>query len=372
MILQGLSIVNYRNIAGVELRFSPKINCFVGRNGSGKTNVLDAVYYLSFCRSAINPIDSQVLMHGQEFFVLNGQYLSESGEQLSVYCGMKRGVRKRMKRNQKDYKKLSEHIGVVPLVMVAPSDSFLIEGGSEERRKLMDMVISQYDHGYMDSLARYGRALQQRNSLLKQEDEPDSSLMDILEEQMAFEGERIFAKRADFVEKLIPVFQKYYTAISEGREQIGLTYLSHCQRGELLDVIRRDRAKDRVVGYSLHGVHRDDLEFTIGGHALRREGSQGQAKTFVVALKFAQFEFLKLASGGNVPLLLLDDIFDKLDAGRVKQIVGLVSSEDFGQIFITDTNREHLDQILGASSHDFMMFDVENGVIKEGVCSREK
>lgn len=372
MILQKLSILNYRNIAGADLSLSPKMNCLIGRNGTGKTNVLDAVYYLSFCRSTLNPIDSQVIRHNQEFFVLDGLYLSDTGEPESVYCGMKRGSKKHFKRNKKEYKRLSEHIGMIPLVMVSPDDTLLINGLSEERRKLMDMVISQYDHSYIEALTRYNKALQQRNTLLKAEDEPDAALMDIWEEQMAMNGEVIYSKRKTFVEELIPLFQEFYGHISEGREKVGLEYVSHCQRGPLLDVIRRDRAKDRAVGYSLHGIHRDELEFTIGGHTMKREGSQGQNKTFVVALKLAQFDFLKRTAAHTVPILLLDDIFDKLDAKRVEQIVRLVSGDGFGQILITDTNRDHLDSILHSCSFDYKIFEVENGEITERECSDAK
>jgi DNA replication and repair protein RecF len=215
-------------------------------------------------------------------------------------------------------------------------------------------------------LSRYNTALAQRNTLLKMEDQtPDPALMQIWEEQMAEEGEQIFLRRRSFVEELIPVFQEYYQQISQHREQVGLNYVSHCQRGSLLDVIQRDRMKDLAVGYSLHGVHRDDLEFTLDGHLMKREGSQGQNKTYVIALKLAQFDFLKRTASQTTPLLLLDDIFDKLDASRVEQIVKLVSGDSFGQIFITDTNRDHLDQILSNSALDYQIFHVENGVIHE-------
>jgi len=278
---------------------------------------------------------------------------------------MKRGMKKHFKRNKKEYKRLSEHIGLIPLVVVAPADTLLIEGSSEERRKLMDIVISQYDRSYIDALARYNNAHQQRNTLLKMEDqEPDPLLMQLWEEQMAEAGEQLYGKRKAFVDELVPVFQSYYERISEGSEQVGLHYVSHCQRGPLLEVIQRDRMKDRAVGYSLHGVHRDDLEFTLGGHPMRREGSQGQNKTYVIALKLAQFDFLKRTASNTTPLLLLDDIFDKLDANRVEQIVRLVSSDSFGQIFITDTNRDHLDQILRNSHLDYKIFHVEGGMIK--------
>ena len=379
MILKKLSILNYKNISEAQLELSPKMNCFIGPNGAGKTNVLDVVYYLSFCRSASNPIDSQVIRHEEPFCLIEGEYedemRNEKGEMGNgiitphreiVSVGMKRGQKKHFKRNKKEYRRLSEHIGLIPLVVVSPSDTLLIEGGSEERRRLMDMVISQYDRTYIDHLSRYNTALAQRNTLLKMEDQTlDPALMQIWEEQMAEEGEQIFLRRRSFVEELIPVFQEYYQQISQHREQVGLNYVSHCQRGSLLDVIQRDRMKDLAVGYSLHGVHRDDLEFTLDGHLMKREGSQGQNKTYVIALKLAQFDFLKRTASQTTPLLLLDDIFDKLDASRVEQIVKLVSGDSFGQIFITDTNRDHLDQILSNSALDYQIFHVENGVIHE-------
>ena len=366
MILEKLSIINYKNIASATLELSPKINCFIGQNGVGKTNVLDAIYFLSFCHSANNPIDSQVIMHGQEFFMLEGFYSEElkvDSYDYHISCGLKRGTKKHFKRNKKEYKRLSEHIGLIPVVIVAPSDTLLIDGGSEERRRLMDMVISQYDRSYIDAMNRYNKALQQRNVLLKQEEEPDIEVISLFEEQMAEEGEKIYKLRKAFVEELIPIFQRIHETISDNREQVSLNYVSHCQRGPLLEVIQRDRFKDRALGYSLHGIHRDDLEFMLGGHPMKREGSQGQNKTFVIALKLAQFDFLKRTNSRTTPLLLLDDIFDKLDAQRVEQIVKLVAGDDFGQIFITDTNRDHLDQILSASSHDYKIFHVDNGEI---------
>ena len=358
MILEKLSLINYKNIREATLDLSPKINCMIGSNGVGKTNILEAVYFLSFCHSASNPIDSAIIRHGEDFLMLEGKY----GDTV-ISCGMKRGSKKHFHRDKKEYRRLSEHIGLIPLVMVSPADTLLIDGGSEERRRLMDMVISQYNHTYMESVNRYNKALQQRNTMLKQETEPDHDVISLWEEQMAVEGERIYQCRDAFVRELTPIFQRYYERISGNREQVAIEYVSHCQRGSLLEVIQRDRAKDRIMGYSLHGVHRDDLIFTLGGHPIRREGSQGQHKTFVVALKLAQFDFLRRTNGGNTPILLLDDIFDKLDASRVEQIVTLVAGEEFGQIFITDTNRSHLDQILAASSHDYKIFHVNNGEV---------
>ena len=362
MILEKLSIINYKNIAEAALTLSPKTNCFIGHNGAGKTNVLDAVYFLSFCHSASNPSDAQVIRHGQDFLMLEGNY--DDGEPVSVTCGMKRGQKKHFKRNKKEYRRLSEHIGLIPIVLVSPADTYLIEGGSEERRRLMDVVIAQTDTLYTDTLNRYNKALQQRNTLLKQDEEPDPEMMDIFEEQMALTGESIYRSRAAFAEALTPLFQQYYERIAGGRERVALSYVSHCQRGPLLEVIRRDRWKDRAIGYSLHGVHRDDLEIMLDGHPMKREGSQGQQKTFVIALKLAQFELIR-QTRRTTPLLLLDDIFDKLDAQRVEQIVNLVSGDDFGQIFITDTNREHLDQILATSAHDYKIFGVEDGEVSE-------
>lgn len=362
VILEKLSLINYKNIQEATLKLSPKMNCFIGHNGAGKTNVLDAVYYLSFCRSAFNPVDSQVIRHEQDFMMLEGAYSQPDAPEspLTVTCGMKRGQKKHFKRNKKEYKRLSEHIGLIPIVMISPADTFLIEGGSEERRRLMDVVIAQMDRTYMDALNRYSKALQQRNTLLKQDEEPDPDMMSIWEEQMAAAGEIIYQKRNLLATQLTPLFQQFYERISGGHERVSLNYVSHCQRGPLLEVIQRDRFKDRAVGYSLHGVHRDDLEIMIEGHQMKREGSQGQQKTFVIALKLAQFEMLKRTMP-SVPILLLDDIFDKLDSSRVEQIVNLVSGDDFGQIFMTDTNREHLDQILAASSNDYKIFEVADG-----------
>lgn len=363
---------------------SAKINCFIGDNGAGKTNVLDAVFYLSFCRSSSNPIDSQLIRHDEPFFVLEGEYTADANgtdgysqetgggvgegdgaaDTLSIYCGMKRGTKKHFKRNKKEYRRLSEHIGLIPLVKVAPGDTVLIDGTSEERRQLMDVFIAQYDNPYMQSLAGYNKALQQRNAMLKSEDEPDAELLAIWEEQMAVHGERLHEARRRFVDMLVPVFQKYYEMISMGSETVGIDYESHCTRGPLLEVIQRDRHKDRAVGYSLHGVHRDDLSFTLGGHLMKREASQGQKKSFVIALKLAQFELLcGMSEMKNTPLLLLDDIFDKLDATRVEQIVRIVSSDTFGQIFITDTNRDHLDSILGRGNFPHRIFHVSGGEV---------
>lgn len=365
MILKQISILNYKNLEQVDLAFSPNMNCFIGQNGMGKTNLLDAVYYLSFCKSATNPIDSQNMMHNQDFFVIQGFYQTELGDVEEVYCGMKRRQKKTFKRNKKEYSRLSDHIGFIPLVMVSPSDAELISGGSEERRRFMDVVISQYDKEYLEALIRYNKALQQRNTLLKAEQEPDEELLSVWEEMMAATGEVVYRKRCEFINEFIPTFQTFYSHISQNQEQVNLTYQSHASQGNLLQLIQEHRVKDRIMGYSLKGVHKDDLVMQIGEYPIKREGSQGQNKTYLIALKLAQFDFLRRTGSNTTPLLLLDDIFDKLDASRVEQIVKLVAGDKFGQIFITDTNREHLDKIMQKIEGDYKVFSVENGRIQE-------
>ena len=365
MILKRISILNYKNLEQVELDFSPKMNCFIGQNGMGKTNLLDAVYYLSFCKSSANPIDSQNIKHNQDFFVVQGSYLTDEGEPEEVYCGLKRRQKKQFKRNKKEYSKLSDHIVLIPLVMVSPADSELILGGSEERRRFMDVVISQYDREYLSALIRYNKAMAQRNTLLKAEVEPDDELMNVWEEMMASAGEVVFRKRNDFINEFIPTFQSFYSYISQDQEVVNLSYESHAMQGNLLQIIRESRQRDRIMGYSLKGIHKDDLVMQLAEYPIKREGSQGQNKTYLVALKLAQFDFLRRTGSNTTPLLLLDDIFDKLDASRVEQIVKLVSGDKFGQIFITDTNRDHLDKILRKIEGEYKVFGVEQGAIYE-------
>ena len=365
MILKRISILNYKNLEQVELDFSTKMNCLIGQNGMGKTNLLDAIYYLSFCKSANNPIDSQNIKHDQNFFVLQGSYVTELGDVEEVYCGLKRRQKKQFKRNKKEYTRLSDQIGFIPLVMVSPADSELIAGGSEERRRFMDVVISQYDRDYLSALIRYNKALTQRNTLLKAEEEPDNELMEVWEEIMAMAGEVVYHKRKEFVNEFIPVFQTFYSSISQGQEQVSLSYESHADNGNLLQQLKDNRQRDRIMGYSLKGVHKDDLVMQLDSYPIKREGSQGQNKTFLIALKLAQFDFLRRTGSNTTPLLLLDDIFDKLDASRVEQIVKLVSGNRFGQIFITDTNRDHLDKILEKVHGEYKVFSVEQGNVIE-------
>ena len=365
MILKQISILNYKNLEQVELEFSPKMNCFIGQNGMGKTNLLDAVYYLSFCKSATNPIDSQNMMHDRDFFVIQGVYESESDDREEVYCGMKRRQKKMFKRNKKEYSRLSDHIGFIPLVMVSPADTELIAGGSEERRRFMDVVISQYDKEYLEALIRYNKALQQRNTLLKAEAEPDEELLSVWEEMMAMTGEVVYRKRCEFIDEFIPTFQTFYSYISQDKEVVNLSYESHAKQGNLLEQLKDNRVRDRIMGYSLKGVHKDDLTMQLGEYPIKREGSQGQNKTYLIALKLAQFDFLRRTGSNTIPLLLLDDIFDKLDASRVEQIVKLVSGDRFGQIFITDTNRDHLDKIMQKIEGEYKVFEVIDGSVNE-------
>jgi len=286
MILQQLSILNYKNIRQADLELSPKMNCFIGHNGEGKTNLLDAICFLSLCKSATGGMDSQCVCHDEEFAVVQGHYVHEGGTAEEIYLGIKRGAKKQLKRNKKPYKRLAEHIGLIPLVMVSPLDAMLIAGGSEERRRFMDIVISQTDRNYIDALMNYNKALLQRNALLKQEEPaPDEELLGLWEEEMARYGQVVYEARERYVREFQPIFQQIYAYLSLEREEVGLRYVSHAQRGPLLDVIRRDRAKDLVMGYSLHGVHKDDLEMTLGGFPIKREGSQGQNKTYLIALK---------------------------------------------------------------------------------------
>lgn len=359
MILSRLSIVNFKNIAQADLEFSPGLNCFLGNNGMGKTNLLDALYYLSFCKSATMVIDSQNIRHGEDFFMIQGLYDCGDDTSEEIYCGMKRRQKKVFRRNKKEYTRLSDHIGLIPLVMISPSDSILIQGGSDERRRFLDMVISQFDKVYLDCLIRYNKALQQRNALLKQEI-TDPTMYEIWEEQMAQAATGIYMARRRFLDEFIPVFQEFYALISGGDEPVGLTYVSHMERGDLCPLLAEVRNRDLILGHTSRGAHKDELEMMLGEYPMRRIGSQGQNKTFLVALKLAQFDYLN-RNGHTTPLLLLDDIFDKLDSRRMERIISLVSQERFGQIFVTDTNREYLDAIVRRTGGDYRLFGVENG-----------
>ncbi|WP_106828604.1 DNA replication/repair protein RecF [Parabacteroides pacaensis] len=362
MILKRLSILNYKNILQSEIEFSSKMNCFFGNNGMGKTNLLDAIHYLSFCKSHINTPDSQIIHSEQEICVIQGEYDYE-GRNEEIFCAMRRRQRKQFKRNKKEYDKLSEHIGLLPLVVVSPADVDLIRGGSEERRRFLDVIISQHDKVYLHALIQYNKALAQRNVMLKREVHEDS-LYDILEMQLEMHGRVIYQKRLDFVDEFVPIFNDFYQTICQSAEHVALEYVSQLtQESDLAAKLAHTRERDRILGYTSSGIHKDDLDMKLDDHLIRRIGSQGQNKTYLIALKLAQFDFLS-RKGQTVPILLLDDIFDKLDASRVEQIIKLVSGERFGQIFITDTNRKYLDEILAATNDDYRLFKVENGEVK--------
>ena len=364
MLVKNISILNYRNLPDVSIALSPKINCFIGSNGMGKTNLLDAIYYLSFCKSAVTVSDSSNILHDAPFFMLQGAYCSDSGIDEEVSCGLKRGEKKQFKRNKKSYDRLADHIGSLPLVMISPADNELIAGGSEERRRFMDMVISQYDKEYLNSLIRYNRALAQRNVLLRGEREPDAEMLSLIEDMMVAEAVNIYNGRVAFVNELVPIFSEFHNSITGGKECVSLAFRSHMNEGDLSALLRASRADDRRVGHTTKGCHRDDLVMQLGGYAIKKEGSQGQNKSFLVALKLAQFHFLH-RKGGEMPLLLLDDIFDKLDSRRVEQIVNLVSGDKFGQIFITDVNREHIDNILERIEGEYKLFEVVAGEVQQ-------
>lgn len=361
MILKKLSVLNYKNILQSEVSFSPKMNCFFGNNGMGKTNLLDAIHYLSFCKSHINTPDSQIIRAEQDFCILQGNYDYEGREE-EIFCAMRRKQRKQFKRNKKEYDKLSDHIGLLPLVIVSPADADLIRGGSEERRRFLDLIISQQDKQYLHALIQYNKALMQRNALLK-EQSLNASLYEVLEMQLAMYGGMVYDKRKMLVEDFTPIFNDYYQRICESSEEIGLRYISQLDDADLAAKLEANRERDRILGYTSSGVHKDELEMTLGDNLIRRVGSQGQNKTYLIALKLAQFVFLD-RRGNTRPILLLDDIFDKLDANRVEQIIKLVSENGFGQIFITDTNRKYLDEILLAIGNDHALFRVEHGDVK--------
>lgn len=361
MNLQDLSLINFKNYTQVDMSFSPKINCFIGSNGVGKTNLLDAIYYLSMCKSYLNPIDSQNIRYDEDFFVIQGDYILKDKHE-NIYCGLKRNKKKQFKRNKKEYQKLSDHIGLLPVVMISPTDNSLILEGSDERRKYMDMVISQYDKEYLNQLIKYNRVLAQRNKLLKdfyQNRNFDEDTIDIWDEQLINLGEKIHQVRVQFVEELIPIFQEYYTRISGNREVVQLVYDSQLFDGAFRVLLKNAMDKDRIVQHTTVGIHKDDLILTLNGYPIKKAGSQGQQKTYLVSLKLAQFDFIKKLSGIK-PILLLDDIFDKFDRQRVRQIIELVAENHFGQIFITDTNSDRLVTILKDIEIQHSLFDIDS------------
>ena len=359
MHLKSLSLVNFKNYEQVDIPLSAKINCFVGENGVGKTNLLDAIHYLSLCKSNLNPVDSQNVRYDQDFLVVQGLF-DRKGKEENIYCGIRKQKKKQFKRNQKEYSKLSEHIGLIPLVMISPADAILINGGSEERRKFMNGVIAQYSKVYLENLIQYNRALNQRNKLLKNfafSRNFDPQILEVWDEQLIRYGEPIFEERVRFVNELLPVFDAFHSHVSGNREKISLSYQAHLKETGFRDGLKASVEKDRIVQYTTFGIHKDDLGMELGGYSMKKSGSQGQQKTFLVALKLAEFEFIRKLTK-IPPILLLDDIFDKFDAGRVKHIISLVAKNQFGQIFITDTNEQRLQGILHEIPADHRVFRI--------------
>lgn len=360
MELTRLSITNFKNIADARLQFSPKINCFLGNNGMGKSNLLDAVHYLSFCKSFSGLPDASLVRRGEDFVTLRGEYLRK-GVAEELQLGMFPGKRKSFKRGGKEYDRLSAHIGAFPLVLVAPSDQELVSGSGEERRRFMDQVISQTDAVYLDNLIRYTRALQQRNKLLR-DHAVDPSLYLAIELAMERSAAYITRARLEWVERLTAIFERYYSRIAADGETPAISLKSHLASdpGGLIRLFDENRRRDEMLGHTSVGPHRDDIDLWLNQMPVRRAASQGQCKTYTIALRLAQYDFLREARHMK-PLLLLDDIFDKLDATRVERLVEIVSGDIFGQIFITDTNRDHLDHIMSRSANDHRSWIVDDG-----------
>ncbi|WP_421812500.1 DNA replication/repair protein RecF [Flagellimonas sp.] len=357
MFLRHLSLVNYKNFDSKTLDFDPVINCLVGDNGVGKTNVLDAIYHLCFGKSYFNPVSTQNIKHGTEFFVVEGEFEKHNRTE-KILCSFKKGTKKVIKRNDKPYEKFSEHIGFLPLVIISPSDRDLILEGSETRRKFMDGVISQSDKVYLQNLIKYNKVVSQRNSLLKYfaaNRTFDRDTLSIYNEQMNALGTAIHQKRVEFIEAFMPIFKEQYQNISEKDEQIDLSYESQLSDDTLLNLLEKNIEKDRALQYTSVGVHKDDLSFTIAGHPIKKFGSQGQQKSFLIALKLAQFHFIKQLAD-TTPILLLDDIFDKLDENRVSHIVGLVKNDNFGQIFISDTHADRTEDVVKNIHQSYKIF----------------
>lgn len=359
MILKTLSLLNYRNFENNSFEFDSKINCFVGANGIGKTNALDAIYHLAFGKSYFNPIALQNIKHGEEFFVVDGLFdRMEKTEKIIV--SLKRGQKKMIKKNGKAYEKFSEHIGFIPVVIISPADRDLIIEGSETRRKFIDGVISQSNSVYLSKLIKYTKTVSQRNALLKYfalNNTFNQQTLEVYDEQLNNLGKDIFEERKAFLEIFIPIFKERYAVISNGKEEINLSYSSDLFSGNLLDILKENQNRDKQLQYTSKGVHKDDLDFQIDGHPIKKFGSQGQQKSFLIALKLAQFDFIKQQSGVT-PILLLDDIFDKLDENRVSHLIELVNEEHFGQIFISDTHPERTENIVKQIHQSYKMIQL--------------
>ena len=357
MHLKTLNLINYKNFKNQTFEFNSKVNCFVGSNGVGKTNILDAIYHLSFGKSYFNPIASQNIKHGEDFFVVDGRYSKDLKEE-KIIVSLKKGGKKVIKRNSKSYNRFSDHIGLLPLVIISPVDRDLITEGSDLRRKFIDGVISQNDKIYLDQIIRYNKILFQRNSLLKQfylSRTFDHDTIEIYDEQLSKIGNLIFNKRKEFLELFSPIFFEKYSTISNNKEKVNLNYKSQLKNHRLQDLLISNIEKDKVLQYTSVGTHKDDIEFMIGNYPIKKFGSQGQQKSFLIALKLAQYEVLK-AKSGNSPILLLDDIFDKLDSKRVKQIIKMVNDSNFGQLFISDTDAKRTENVVKSAHDNYEIF----------------
>lgn len=347
MYLKNLSLINFKNFESFEFESCSKINCLIGDNGVGKTNILDSIHHLSFCKSFLNPSDRQNIKTGEDFFVIKGEFdLNDNIE--NIYCGVQIDKRKSFRRNGIEYQKLSEHIGLLPVVYSTPYDSDLVHGGSELRRKFADSIISQFDRSYLNNLINYNKALEQRNILLKNKwtnKKVSSDEIEIWDFKLSEHADLIYKTRKDFSDEIIPIFQKYYELISDHNEKVELAYISQLHTSNLYESLRKNLERDLMLGYTSYGIHKDDFDFKILEYPIKKYGSQGQQKTFVISLKFAWFEYISNKLN-MAPILLLDDIFDKLDKKRVKVITKLVSNQNFGQIFITDTSYSRMPDIL--------------------------
>jgi DNA replication and repair protein RecF len=364
MWLKNITLLNFKNYADASISFSKTVNAFVGDNGAGKTNLLDAIHYLCLCKGYFNPIDSQQIKSGEELFMIQGDFdRKEKNEKIT--CGVKRNQKKQFKRNKKEYDKLANHIGLFPLVMISPYDTNIIMEGSEERRRFMDNVISQTDTHYLDELIMYNRHLLNRNALLKQiavTRSYDPTLLEIYNEQLVQSGVQIFAKRRQFMEEFIPLFNHYYQFLTADQEMVSLQYQSQLADTPFEQLLLQSIEKDKVLERTTTGIHKDELVFTITEMPLKKFGSQGQQKSFLIALKLAQYAYLQKYKGFK-PLLLLDDIFDKLDDNRLHKLMQMVSHHDFGQIFITDTGRERVQAVFHKIEVPITLFEVTKGTI---------
>jgi len=363
MHIENLTLLNFKNYSDVSVAFHSKLNCFVGDNGAGKTNILDAIYYLCLCKSYFQSSDKFNIKQGADYMMLQGIF-EKNGKHDEIYCGVKTGKRKLFRKNKKEYPKLSDHVGEYPVVMVSPSDSTLIIGGSEERRKYVNAVISQFNHEYLDKIIQYNKIIIQRNKLLKEVRNLKGAeeLLEVYNKQLEPLANFIYKERKKFVDKLNPVFKEYYNNISLGKENVEIKYSSQLHDGEYIRLLDDSIRKDLAVQHTTIGIHKDDLEFLMGGVPISKTGSQGQQKTFLVSLKLAQFGFMK-AINAIQPILLLDDIFDKFDFSRVKQIINLVADSGFGQIFITHTNKERMLELFNEFNGNFNVFEVDNSNI---------